>query len=192
MRKFAIPFVVAACIVGTPAWAEGWYVGVGAGRGSLKDTQDLDFSSSTMAGIASTQFDAKDTILTARLGLRFHRNMAVELGYYHLGEYPFEIFAPQGTIPGSAKARSYGLSFVGILPLDPVDLYGRIGYARSEVKSSASRADASAHATMRDNEAFGAIGARWNATPHIGVFAEYQAHDKLEAKGYFLGVDYSF
>jgi hypothetical protein len=91
-----------------------------------------------------------------------------------------------------SSCRTKGLSLVGILPLDRFDLYGRIGYARSELEYSADSGNVSARRNVRHNEAIGAVGARWNATPGIGVFAEYNRHDKLEVDGFFVGVDFRF
>jgi OOP family OmpA-OmpF porin len=205
MTKFAIPFALVAAIGCTSVYADEWYFGIGAGRASLGGRTTLETTTVLPAGstggatsfsFSPTQFDGHDTSLTARYGWRFHRNMALELGYYDLGKYPFDILAADSggvrIITGSARARSYGLSFVGILPLDRVDLYGRIGYARTEVKSSADSGETSSRGRIRENEAFGAVGARWNVTSAVGVFAEYQKHDKLDVDGYFAGVDFRF
>jgi len=205
MNRFTIPAAVAAAIACTSASAQQqWYFGIGAGRGSLGGGTTLETTSVfetpgggtlTSFAFSPAQFGGHDTSLTARYGWRFHRNMALELGYYDFGKYPFEItVADPGirTITGSAKARSIGLSFVGILPLDPVDLYGRIGYARTEVESSADSPPTSARGTIRENEVVGALGARWNITPVVGLFAEYQKHDKVELDGYFVGLDFRF
>jgi hypothetical protein len=199
MKRFAIPFVVAASIGCTSAYAQQWYFGIGAGRASLGGGTTLETTSTigpaTFYSFSPTQFGGHDTALTARYGWRFHRNMALELGYYDFGKYPFEIpVADPGvrTIRGSAKARSYGLSFVGILPIDRADLYARIGYARTQVDSSADSGNTSSRGRIRENEAYGAVGARWNFNSTVGVFAEYQKHDKLDINGYFAGLDYRF
>jgi OOP family OmpA-OmpF porin len=205
MKRFAIPLALAAGIGCTPVFAQEWYFGIGAGRASLGGHTTLETSSVLPAGSAGsatsfsfspTQFEGHDTALTARYGLRFHRNMALELGYYDLGKYSFDIpvvdTGGARTVTGSATARSYGLSFVGILPLERFDLYGRIGYARTEVKSSADSGATSSRGRIRENEAFGALGARWNINPTVGLFAEYQKHDKLDVNGYFAGLDFRF
>jgi hypothetical protein len=206
MKRFAIPLALAAGIGCTSVCAQQWYFGIGAGRASLggstafetTTTIASDFGTVTGFGFSPAQFGGHGTALTARYGWRFHRNMALELGYYDFGEYPVDMqvgnthIGPVGTIGGSAKARSYGLSLVGILPLDRVDLYGRIGYARTEVESSLDSGNLSARGRVRENEAFGSLGARWNITPAVGLFAEYQKHDKLEIDGYFAGVDFRF
>jgi hypothetical protein len=205
MKRFAIPLALAAGIGCTSVFAQEWYFGIGAGRASLGGRTTLETTTQLPAGTAGsatsysfspTQFGGHDTALTARYGWRFHRNLALELGYYDLGKYSFDIpVADTGgvrTVTGSATARSYGLSLVGILPLERFDLYGRIGYARTEVKSSADSGATSSRGRIRENEAFGALGARWNITPTIGLFAEYQKHDKLDLNGSFAGLDYRF
>jgi OmpA-OmpF porin, OOP family len=207
MTKLAIPFALAAAIGCTSAYAQQWYFGIGAGRASLGGGTTLETTSTMATTVATgtatltsysfspTQFGGHDTALTARYGWRFHRNMALELGYYDLGKYSFDIpVADPGvrTIRGSATARSYGLSFVGILPIDRADLYARVGYARTEVKSSADSGNTTSRGRIRENEAYGAVGARWNFNSTVGVFAEYQKHDKLDINGYFAGLDYRF
>jgi OOP family OmpA-OmpF porin len=200
MIRIAIPFALVAAIGCTCAYAQQWYFGIGAGRASLGGGTTLETTSTigpaTFYSFSPTQFSGHDTALTARYGWRFHRNMALELGYYDFGKYPFDIPVTDSggtrTITGSAKARSYGLSFVGILPIDRADLYARIGYARTQVDSSADSGNTSSRGRIRENEAFGAVGARWNVTSAVGVFAEYQKHDKLDIDGYFAGVDFRF
>jgi OOP family OmpA-OmpF porin len=191
-----------------PAFAQQWYFGIGAGRGSLSGADYLETTStfpSGPGGVLTTssfdplQYNGHDTALTARYGWRFHPNMALELGYYDFGKYPFTLDTviptdPASTvrIQGSTRVRSVGLSLVGIVPLDRFDLYGRIGYARTQVESSGDAAITSVRRNLREKEAFGAVGARWNATPSVGLFAEYQKHDKVDLDGYFAGVDFRF
>jgi hypothetical protein len=100
---------------------------------------------------------------------------------------------------GTARARSLGVSVVAIAPLDRFDIYGRLGYARSELKTRAGLEGQPAATgpllgprERRDNEIFGGAGARFNANRDFGVFAEYQRHDELEIDAWILAVDYRF
>jgi opacity protein-like surface antigen len=190
MKTTAAIIAFAAALGAAPSFAQGWYAGVGVGQGSVDfpKRQNLDF-------------DEKDTVYQLRLGYRFHPNLGVEVGYYDMGEYSVSAGSGGERITVGVDARSFGISLVGTLPLDRFDLYGRVGYARSEVEASVASAGqgfaealgfGGTNQRTRENEWFGAVGGRWNINRALGVFAEYQHHDKLEVKSYFVGVDWRF
>ena len=190
-KKIAACAALAAALSAAPVFGQGWYVGAGIGQGSV------DFPN-VPAGVA---VDDDDTTYQVRFGYRFHRNLAVEMGYYRMGEYGLSAGSGTEAIAISAQAKSFGVSLVGTLPLDRFDLYGRLGYARSEVKGSVTGlgrgfTDAfgfgGADARTRENEWFGGVGGRFNVSREFGVFAEYQRHDKLEIDSFFVGVDLRF
>ena len=187
-KKLVLPVALAAALACAPAFAQGWYVGVGVGQGMVDFTDVPSFIT----------VDEKDTTYQVRLGYRFHRNLGVELGYYNLGEYSASGGSADERITVGADARSLGISLVGTLPLDRFDLYGRLGYARSEVSAVAGLAFTHAfgfggfNQRARENEWFGSVGGRFNLSRELGVFAEYQRHDKLEVESFFVGVDMRF
>jgi OOP family OmpA-OmpF porin len=188
--------LVAATLAAAPALAQPmpfsspWYFGVGIGQGHLnKNGTDL-------TGINNAQVDDTETTYTLRAGWRFHPFLALELGYYDLGKYSFH-GRPFGTtldIDGQAKAKSVGLSLVGIVPIQQFDVYGRIGYARSELKLNASATLAPTPVNQKDkqNEATYGVGAHWNFYPQWGVFAEWMKNDKIDVDSYLIGVDFRF
>ena len=188
MKKTALIVSIAAALGCGPAFAQGWYIGAGIGQGSV------DFPNVP----ASLSADEKDTVYQVRVGYRFHPNLGVELGYYDMGEYSVSGGSGDNRITAGADARSLGLSLVGTIPLDRFDLYGRLGYARSEVSAIDGLAFRQAFGfggfsqRARENEWFGALGGRFNVTREVGVFAEYQHHDKLEVESFFVGVDLRF
>lgn len=185
MKRFALPLLIAAALGATAAQAQapgpGWYAGVGVGQGSLDDP-----------GAGFVNFDDRDTAYTARLGVRVHRNLAVELNYFRLGDYAFSSNIGGVNLSGEAKTKSLGVSIVAIAPLDRFDIYGRLGYARSEIEASAEAGGFGASDRERDNEWYAGVGGRWNFAPNMGLFAEYQRNDKLEIDSYFVGVDFRF
>jgi OOP family OmpA-OmpF porin len=167
-----------------------WYFGGGVGQGHL------GISGTDLTGIANAQVDDSQTTYTVRTGFRFSPWGAIELGYYDLGKYKFH-GRPVGTVAdvdGEARAKSVGLSFVGILPVRYLDLYGRIGYARSELKVNASANLAPTPVNVKDkqNEATYGVGGRWNMSPNLGIFAEWMKNDKIEVDSYLIGVDFKF
>jgi hypothetical protein len=177
------------------------YAAFGAGRGSV-DGYNLPVRSSAAVGdgtVTSFSFSpiaGDETMFTARIGARVHRHLAVEAGYFNFGEYTFRTSALSGgtasLVDMPARARSVGVSLVGIYPVNALDLYARGGYARTQVKADESPAGTSVTANEKFNEAFYGAGIRWNAAPQLGVFAEYQRHDRLGLDGYFAGLEWRF
>jgi hypothetical protein len=127
-----------------------------------------------------------------RFGYRFHPTFGVEIGYYLLGDYGLAARIEGVDLTVGAQARSAGLALVGTLPLERFDLYGRVGYARSEIEVNAAALGLTAGQRGRENEWFAGLGARFNVTRETGVFAEWQRHDKLEVDAFFVGVDQRF
>ena len=190
VRTSLLATVLLAALPAFAQQASPFYVGAGIGRGNL------NLSGTDLTGLNNASVDDNDTTYTLRGGYRFAPWGAIELGYYDLGHYNFSGRATGSTldVTGSAKAKSVGLSFVGILPIDRFDLYGRIGYARSELKVNASATLVTTPVNSKDkqNEATYGVGARWNAAPQWGVFAEWMKNDKIEVDSYLVGVDFRF
>ena len=136
-----------------------------------------------------------DTSWTVRGGWRFSPYAAVELGYYDFGRYNFDgnVIGHVGNVNGSGKAHSVALSLVGIIPISNFDLYGRIGYAHSELKFNASGPlGGIANENNRQDEATYGAGVRWNFHPQWGVFAEWIKNDRIRIDSYVAGIDYRF
>jgi OOP family OmpA-OmpF porin len=187
MKKATIAVLVAAGFAALPSFAQqGWYAGFGIGRGNL------NVSGQDLTGLANASVDDSDTTYTVRGGYRFHPNLAVELGYYDLGQYSFNGTSGAVAVSGSAKAKSYGVSLVAIAPIQAFDLYGRVGWAESELKVNANTALATANASDRQGEATYGLGARWNFSKNIGLFAEWMKNDKIKVDNYMAGVDFRF
>ena len=93
---------------------------------------------------------------------------------------------------GSVKASSWGVSLVAIAPLQQFDIYGRVGYARTESKANFSiPGEGSASTSERQNEAFYGVGGRYNWA-NFGVFVEWNKHDKVDINYVLLGVEARF
>jgi len=178
-------FAAALALTAIPCMAQSWYLGAGIGRGNLN-------VSGTDLGLPDAQVGDSATVYTARLGYRVNPYLAFELGYYDHGEYDFSGELGGVGVAGTAKAKSVGISVVGIVPLDAIDLYGRLGYANSELKANASAAGFVAN--DKDHQrgmTFGA-GARWNMNRNWGIFAEWMKNDEIKVDSYIAGVDFRF
>lgn len=193
MKKIALATLTAASLFSAPAFAQfaadSFYAGVGIGRGNL------NLSGQDLTGLANATVGDSSTTYTVRAGWRFHPNFAVEAGYYDLGEYDFQGGVAGAVVSGTAKAKSMGLSLVGIAPLTPqFDLYARLGVEQSEIKVNASSNVTPGNADLADKQtgATYAVGGRWNFSKKIGVFAEWMKNDKIEVDSYLVGVDFRF
>jgi len=170
-----------------PAYSP-WYIGAGVGQGHLSA------SGTDLTGLNNAQLDTNETTYTVRGGWRFSPYGALELGYYDLGKYAFHAPSGAGNIDGEGKAKSYGISLVGILPLNQFDLYGRIGYAHSELKVNASAPLIATTFNAKDtqNEATYGVGGRWTFVPQWALFAEWMKNDKIKVDSYLIGIDFKF
>jgi len=188
MKKFVTAITVAAAFGAAPALAQSWYFGAGAGRGNL------DATGEDLTGLPNAQLKDTGTTYTARLGYRFSRYGAFELGYYDLGKYEFTGNSGNSLITGSAKAKSFGLSIVGVAPIGPyAEVYSRVGYEESEIKATANVGNiATGNASEKQKGATYGVGGRWLMGPNWGLFAEWMKNDKLKIDSYMGGVDFRF
>jgi OOP family OmpA-OmpF porin len=188
MKRITVSLLIAAGLSAAPAFAQSWYFGAGVGSGNLNATgQDI-------TGLANAQLDDNSTTYTVRLGYRFNPWLAIEGGYYDLGKYEFSGGVGNQQVTGSAKAKSFGLSAVGILPMGRnFEAYARVGIEESEIKANANLGQlATANASNKDTGATYGVGARYMFTPNFGLFAEWMRNDKIEVDSYLGGIDFRF
>jgi outer membrane immunogenic protein len=132
------------------------------------------------AGAAYTQYDldgAEVGGVTGRLGYRVNPNFAVE------GEGTFGIDDDEGVELNHAA----GAYAVGILPFGSsgFSAHGRLGYQTMEVDTPLGDVD-------DDGVAYGA-GLSWQATPGIGVRADYtRMEGDLDTDAISLGAAFNF
>jgi len=193
MKKIVTALALVAGLAAAPAFAQfaadSFYAGIGAGRGNL------NLSGQDLTGLGNATVGDSATTYTVRAGWRFHPNLAVEAGYYDLGEYDFQGGVAGATVSGTAKAKSAGLSLVAIAPLGPqFDVYARIGVEQSEIKVNASTNVTPGNADLADKQtgATYGVGGHWYFTKNIGLFAEWMKNDKIEVDSYLVGIDFRF
>ena len=197
MKNIRFAVVAAAASLAIPAMAQmmpppgpylPFYIGAGIGQGTL------DTNSNAFNDVNNISVGSKETTYTVRGGWRFTPWTAIELGYYDLGKYDFHA-RPAGTnvsIDGSAKVKSYGASFVGILPINQFDLYGRIGWVRTKTEAQANALGFTANGSDYKSETTYGVGAHWNFTPQWGLFAEWMKNDNVKVDSYLIGLDVRF
>ncbi|MBL0142327.1 MAG: porin family protein [Betaproteobacteria bacterium] len=190
MKSLTTALVLAAGLAAAPAFAQSWYFGAGVGVGNLNK------SGTDLTGLYNASVDDSDTTYTIRGGYKFSPNIAVELGYYDLGNYSFSgRLAPTSTteISGSAKAKSWGISVVGIAPIhESFDVYARIGIEQSELKANANSATLTANDSDKQTGATYGVGAHYYFNKQWGLFGEWMKNDKINVDSYLIGADFRF
>jgi OOP family OmpA-OmpF porin len=198
MKTFRNTLLAVAVAAALPAMAQygrgasysPFYVGVGAGQGNLnRDAGDL-------TGLKNGVLDDTATTYSVRWGWRFNPYSAIELSYYDLGKYTFAGDVPLTNvrINGEIKAKAFGVSWVGILPMNQFDLYGRIGYVNSEMKANVHATNVLASLDEKDHQggATYGVGGRWEFVPHWALFGEWMKNDKIKVDSYLIGIDFKF
>jgi OmpA-OmpF porin, OOP family len=165
-KYLAVAFAIAAASFALPTVAQvsapsvsSAYVGGSLGQAEL----DLDCEGASC--------EKKDTTWRVFGGYQFHRHFSAELGYANLGEARVD-FGPGDQF--TAEARAWDISAVGILPVGPVSLIGRLGLyrANTELRDSASGESAD------DNNSglLIGLGVQYDVTKNLGVRAEWQQY----------------
>ena len=164
-RLGALGVAVLGATLGTSALAQfvpGAYIGGTVGRAST----DFDAPAPLVApGIGFTQ-DERDTAWKLFGGYQFHRNFAIEGGYYDLGSYDYGYAAPGGA--GNSRYRGLNLDLVGTLPVtDRFSAFARVGAAYTRARTT-----------------FGGVGrteSDWG--PKVGLGVEYAFTPQLSVRG---------
>lgn len=178
-------FMLAAC--GTATAAEpvtGFYIGGNAGQSRVSvDTAGINATVIAVGGVATavTTADETDTGFKVFGGYRFHRNFAVEGGYFNLGRFEFTSVTtgPAVTVPGRAKNdNGFNLDVVGIVPFsDNFSLFGRAGVQTSKTSISGAPAGGFAFSSSETKTSFkGGAGLQFDFTRNFGARLEWERY----------------
>jgi OOP family OmpA-OmpF porin len=186
---------------------EGWYGGlnVGQSRADVDDERIIarllndGFNTATL-----TEFE-DDIGYKLYSGYRFNTNLAVEGGYFHLGEFGYMAeLDPVATMRGDTRMMGLNLDLVGTLPLgDKFSAFGRVGAIYAQARDQFSGHGPvviNPFATReRDFSYKYGVGLQYDFTESFGVRVEaerYRIDDAIGSKGdidlFSLGVVYSF
>ena len=183
-----------------------WYLGgnVGQSRSDFDEAaiaRSLQGPALTTTSIAN---DDKDVGYKLFLGYQFHRNFAVEGGYFDLGNFSFRTTtAPPGTLNASYEIKGWNLDLVGILPFtERFSGFGRVGAAYAKTSSFfAGTGAVPVLANPSDSETnvkYG-LGLQYDINHYISLRAEaerYRASNTVNGKDnvdlYSLGVVFRF
>lgn len=163
-------------------WAPGGpYIGINAGQTSA----DFDDAPVTTPPAAVTLTGEDDNQVGYKLygGYQFHRNFAVEGGFFDLGEFDYGYTGAPGTISGNTRYRGLNLDLVGIMPLsDRFSAFARLGVAYTRARSDVATTGAFTAGSRSENSwgpKFG-VGLEYAFTPSLAVRAEWERYNRIE------------
>ncbi|MGZ8318142.1 MAG: outer membrane beta-barrel protein, partial [Telluria sp.] len=174
---------MAPTMVVTDANVEDWantsaYIGVSAGR-SRAHFDDQAFARDLTAPggtVNSYSSDEKDVGYKLFIGKNINKYIAVEGGYFDLGEFSYTTRTVQGgSLTGDVRYRGVNADLIGKLPLSQrFMLFARagMGYVKADTDFSGSRVNAIAPQNSEEG--------KWK--PHFGVGAEMGLTRKLSLR----------
>ena len=179
---FALTSAIAApaAIAADPAAT--WYLGAGAGqsRAKINDSSVSAVLAGSGFAAAGTTKDLNEFSYKMFLGYQFNRNIAVEGGFFDLGEYKLTTTTvPAGTLRGSVKNhRGNNVDVLGMLPLgDKFSLYGRLGIQRSKTYDLFSGVAVANPAPSKNKTDYKlGLGAEFLFTKNLGARGEWERY----------------
>jgi len=185
----------------------GWYAGanIGQSRAKIDDariTAQMLVAPTTSVSIID---DNRDTSYKLFGGYRYNKNVAVEAGYFDLGQFGFTATtAPAGTLTGKIKLKGLNLDAVGTLPFtEKFSALGRLGlnYAQTRDSFIGTGAATVLNPNPSKNQINYKLGAglQYDLTQSLGMRVEaerYRINDAVGNRGdvdmYSLGLVYRF
>ncbi len=186
-------------LLAAPALAQDtshYYGGVSVGQ-SKTEVDANGVTSGLLPGVsaASSTTDEKDTAYKLFGGYQFNRNLAIEGGYFNLGNNSFNaVTTPAGTLAGETKAQGINLDLVGTLPLtERFSALARIGAHHTWSKSTFSgtgAAAAVASSSKRDDGGYKVgLGLQYELNPSMWIRGELERYRFKDAVGERANVD---
>ncbi len=206
-RKLSL--IALAALASTPVLAQdllGPYVGgnIGTSRANFDRPATLGGFVGPGFSVNSSIEDNRDTAYKLYGGYRFHRNLAVEAGWFDLGHFDY-IYntTPAGSLNGNLGVRGLNLDVVGIVPVsDRFSVFGRVGAAYAHSRTGFGRTGAVPLATVRKDKDTAlklGVGLQYAFSDRLSVRAElerYRVNDTLRSRGHVdmasVGLVYSF
>ena len=155
----------------------GWYAGGNIGRTGATIDDERITRGLAGQGLVTTSIDERDQDRGYKLfgGYQFHRNFAVEAGFFDLGSFGYTATTiPAGSLSGDIRVKGLNLDLVGILPLTgKLSALGRVGVtsARTTGQFSATGAASVPYADHNPRKRA--------ANPKVGVGLMYDFTDSL-------------
>jgi OOP family OmpA-OmpF porin len=173
------------------------YIGgnVGMSRGHFDEGRIATQVMPPASRVGAIDSDERDTGFKLFGGYQFHRNFALEGGYFDLGKFEFSgITIPPGTLTGNMRVRGLNLDLVASLPITPkFSAFGRVGANYANTKDSFTRTGTGTLviANSRDRELnvkFG-VGLQYKFSERLAMRAEAERYRVGDGVGSKANVD---
>jgi len=183
------------CLAGSPALAQqagGYpYVGLSAGK-STPQFDERGMANSLLplgVGLSSLTEDERGKSFKLFGGYQFNRNIALETGYFNLGQFGFNAStAPAGTLDGRVKVHGFNLDLVGTLPMtERLSALARVGAQYAKTSDSFTGTGAAA-ASSRSLSESGTklklgVGLQYEFTPSMWLRGEVERYRLADGVG---------
>ena len=188
--------VALAAVASPAAMADvlGWYGGASVGQSRAKIDDDRIINGLNAGGLATTSIKDDDRDLGFKVfgGYQFNKNLALEGGYFDLGEFGYRASTiPAGTLDGNIKVKGLNLDVVGTLPItEKFSVIGRAGVTYAQAKDNFRGTGAvqvsDPNPSKRDTNYKLGVGVQYAFTENLAMRGEverYRINDAVGNKG---------
>jgi len=159
-----------------------YYLGLSGGQSNGSYHESQMFGNVVRRNVNPTSFGREDTDSAFKLffGYQFNRNWGMELGYFDLGQYQFNIAtAPPGNFNGEVKVRGINFNLVGTMPLsDNFSVFAKAGghTARTQgaFTGSGTVVVLNANPSTRKTNFNAGVGMQYSFNPSFQMRAEFE------------------
>ncbi len=178
-----------------PDWANhAWYIGggIGASQATIDEARIRAALASNGSSVTAFEKDEKYAIAyKVFVGKQLNRYLAVEAGYFDLGEFTYKATTSDGSLAGESRFYGINLDLVGQLPIsERLSVLGRVGvqYAKTETSFTGTRLNAvtGPSASMRKAGPKLGLGVEYKFNEALAMRAEverYRLHDAIGNRG---------
>lgn len=184
-----------ACLASAPALAQqtdGFpYVGLSGGKSTPQFNEPGMATRLLTPGVTTSTLTEDERGKSFKLfgGYQFNRNIAMEAGYFHLGQFGFSsTTAPAGTLDGTMKVHGFNLDLVGTMPLtDRFSALARVGaqYAKTQDRfvGTGAAAGSSQARNERGTKLKYGLGLQYEVSPSVWLRGEIERYRIADGVG---------
>ncbi len=191
-EKQAFLVAIAAAALTMPALAQdgGGYFGASIGPSKAKhwcSTDDLP------PGAALAACDARGKGWKMFAGYRFNRFLGFEGSFIDYDKATLTATSGPESTTVTARATALSAAAVGIIPLGPLEVFGKVGIAKVKAQSrEASLSGTTFKLGKNDNEAHYGLGLNYRLTSEWDVRAEFERIRDSRIDFFSLGIQYRY
>lgn len=166
-------------------------LGVGQSQSQIEDSNTTNSLLKSSNSPGSFSSERQDTAYKVFGGYQFHKNFALEAGYFNLGKFTYATSAPGGTLNGRYEIEGVNVDLVGTMPLSPKwSALARIGVQHANTRAGFSGpgypASASQDNSSRVNNMKVGLGLQYEITPSVllrGEAERFRVRDGIANNG---------